>query len=406
MPPRRWCAAGQGPPCNTTLNDCLASAQAGDTVRIVSSATIPEQFVLSLPIAIETAPGVIATFTATTTNTITVPGTAPWSVSLRGLSFVGGSVRFNLNGNQAGSVMLEQLNFSGSAVNAQSHLQFVLAQTTTVRSQINIKGCNFLAGSSPASFSSIAQFGNSTGGMDFIVEDSVFRPEPVAVAVVQTFHIALNMGLGGNSGWDVVFRRNQVLPAIGLPSRAYASGVGVNTIDNVSVNLLVHDNALVLDDVAGAGGTGVLAGGSSGQVTARVINNTIFHAYYAFVFGNNVTGRIDNNICAFGFRLHDGPAPAASFPQRNNLVFGYPNASNWPIAAGTVTSDPLLAANGLPLPSSPVIDAGSSVARSETGPGNYGTLATSDANGLPRFEGAQIDIGAFEGERLFYYGAE
>ena len=102
-----------------------------------------------------------------------------------------------------------------------------------------------------------------------------------------------------------------------------------------------------------------------------------------------------------------GTAPAANFPQRNNLVFSYPIASNWAIAPGTLTTDPLLSAtSGLPRLASPVIDAGSNTARSETGPGSYGALAPRDANGLRRLEGAQIDIGAFEGERLFYYGAE
>ncbi len=399
---RPW--PGQAP-CDTTLNACLAVAQAGDTVRIVASATIPEQIAIGLPVSIETAPGIVATFTSTTTHVFTLPGTAPYAVSLRGLNFVGGSLRFSMNGNLPGEVRLEQLNVVGNASNAQSQVQFNLAQTTVARSLVSIKGCTFVPGSNISASTSIFQFGSSAGGMDFIVEENLFRPEPVAMA--QTFHIPLNMLVGGNSAWDVVFRRNQVLPAIGLPSRAYADGIGVNTADNVTVNLLVHDNVFLLDDVAGAGGTAVYAGGSVGQVSARVINNTILHAYYALAFANNVSGRIDNNVMAFGFRLHEGTAPAASFPQRNNLVHSYPIASNWAIAPGTLTSDPLLsAASGLPQIGSPVIDAGSDTARNEAGPGSYGVLTPRDANGLRRIEGAQIDIGAFEGERLFYNGAE
>lgn len=391
-------------PCAGSFVDCLASAQAGDTVRIVSTATIPDQIALTLPVSIETAPGASATFTSTTAHTFTLPGSAPWTATLRGLKFVGGTLRFTLNGAQAGELRLEQLSISGNASGQQMQINFNLAQSTSARTLINIKGCDFEMGSDPGVSNSISQFGNSTGGIDFIVEDSLFRPE--AVVVAQTFQRALSLSAGGNSGWDVVFRRNQVLQAATTPVRGYASGVAVNSGDNVNVNLLVHDNAFVLDDVAGGGGTAVLAGGSTGVFQVRVINNTILHAYYAAAFSPNASGRFDNNVLAFGFRMHEGSAPAASFTQRGNLIFGYPNASNWPTAPGTLTVDPLLSANGLPRTGSPVIDVGSTAARGETGPGSYGALEARDANGLRRVEGAQIDIGAFEGERLFYDGLE
>ena len=115
-------------PCAGSFVDCLASAQAGDTVRIVSTATIPDQIALTLPVSIETAPGASATFTSTTAHTFTLPGSAPWTATLRGLKFVGGTLRFTLNGAQAGELRLEQLSISGNASGQQMQINFNLAQ--------------------------------------------------------------------------------------------------------------------------------------------------------------------------------------------------------------------------------------------------------------------------------------
>jgi hypothetical protein len=157
--------------------------------------------------------------------------------------------------------------------------------------------------------------------------------------------------------------------------------------------------------VAGAGGYAISTGGSTGQVQVRVLNNTITDAYYATGFQANVFGRFDNNLVANGFRLHDGSALAANFTRRGNLEFGYA-FNNWPTAPDTLTTDPQLASNGQPLPTSPAIHAGSDAARAETGPGIFGAPAALDAQGLRRLEGAHIDIGAYEGERIHYDGAE
>lgn len=390
-------------PCDAYFSTCLVSVPTGGTLRIVSSQEIADRIALERPVSIEAAPGVDAVFTSVQSHSISVPGTAPWSVNLRNLRFVSGTLVVGIYGSQAGDLRLEGLSFSGNASNAQAQLYLQVDAATSARSRLAVRHCEFEIGSDNGAPFSIVQFGGGTAGMEMQVEDNRFRPEPVAIA--QSSHRAWFANVDGSGNWDIVFRRNRILPANALPSRRFASGIEINTLGTVGVNLLVHDNLFALDQVAGAGGTAVSAGGSSGQVQVRVLNNTITDAYNATSFRANVFGRYDNNLAMNGFRLHDGAALAANFTRRGNLQFGFA-LSEWPVAPGTLTVDPQLGANGQPLPTSPAINAGNDAARAETGPGTFGAPAPIDAQGLRRTEGAHIDIGAYEGERIHYDGAE
>lgn len=400
---RLWPGAA---PCDAGFEACLAAVPAGGTLRIVSNQTIADRIGVERALSIEAAPGVSAVFTATQGHTFLIPGNAPWTVALRNLRFQNGSVFISLGGNQSGELIMEALSFRGHAANAQTQVYWQFDPATTARSRILLRRCEFEIGSDNGAPFSISQFGAAAGGMEIIVEDNRFRPESVPIA--QSFHRAWFANVDGGGPWDIVFRRNRVLPSRveTTPPRRYASGIEINTTGNPNVNLAVHDNLFILDQVAGAGGTAISAGGSTGTLQARVINNTILNAYNAIGFRANVSGRYDNNIAANGFRLHEGQASAASFQRRGNLEFNFGQSSNWSTAPGTLTLDPQLSAEGQPLPSSPVLNAGSDVARGETGPGTQGALAALDVQGLRRIEGAHIDIGAFEGERIHYDGAE
>ena len=390
-------------PCDADFLACMASVPAGGTLRIVSNQVIADRVIVERAVSIEAAPGVSAVFTASDNHAFNLPGTAPWAVSLRNLRFQGGTLAFGIAGNQPGDLRLEGLSFRGTAANAQTQINLQIDPATSARSRIAIRRCEFEIGSDNGAPFSIAQFGGGTAGMELQVEDNRFRPEPVAIA--QSFHRAWLANVGGSGTWDIVFRRNRILPANALPARRFASGIEIKTLGTVGVNLLVHDNVFALDQVAGAGGTAISTGGSTGQVQVRVLNNTITDAYYATSFQANVFGRFDNNLVANGFRLHDGAALAANFTRRGNLEFGYA-FSNWATAPGTLTVDPQLASNAQLLPTSPAIHAASDAARAETGPGIFGAPAALDAQGLSRLEGAHIDIGAYEGERIHYDGAE
>lgn len=390
-------------PCDTTFASCLAASQAGDSVRIVASQVIADHIGLERDVSIFAAPGVRPTFTATQMHYLQVSGTQPWTLTLRGLDFVNGSIAVGIGGAAAGELRFEGLRFRGQAANAQTQVLWQLNTGTSARSSVYVQGCEFEIGASNDAPFSISHFGASSAGMRVIVEDNRFRPLPQPLA--QSFQRAWFGIVDGGGAWEMAFRRNRLLPAPGLPNRRYAGGFEVNTQGPASIDLLVHDNLLLLDDIAGAGGVGISLGGPSGTVQARVVNNTILHAYYATNFRPNVSGRFDNNLVAHGFRLHEGTAPAAAFQRRGNLEFGYP-LSNWPAAPGTLTVDPQVSDLGQPLPGSPLIDAGSDSARAETGPGAYGALPSLDAQGLRRIEGAHIDIGALEGERIHADGAE
>jgi hypothetical protein len=392
------------PPCNSTLMSCADSAQPGDTLRIVTSATIGERLQIFKPLSIVTAPGVSLTLTSTESHLMTINSALPWTVGVSGVQIVGGSWYFSISGAQAGELTLQQLFFQGNAIGASTQLQVSVNQTGTVQSQVRIRRNQFEIGSDDAAPNSIAVYGSGSSGGQILVDDNRFRPESVLVA--QSASKALFGQLGGSSAWDVIIRRNQILPAVATPSRRYASGVEWLSVDSASVNLLLHDNLMLLDQVAGAGRYGILVGGSPGQMSARVLNNTILDAYTVLGFYANTGGQFDNNIVSGGFRFYDGAAVAGNFLQRGNLIFGMTETSSWPTAPSTLSVDPMLSDQGLALPGSPVIDAGSDAARGESGPGALGIPEAFDANHLRRLEGAHIDIGALEGERMFYDGME
>lgn len=391
-------------PCNSTLMSCIDFAQPGDTLHIVSSASVSERLQIFKPLSIITAPGVSLSLTSTESHLMSINSAVPWAVTVSGVQIVGGSWFFAVNGAQAGELTLQQLSFRGNATGASTQLQVSMNQSGGARSQVRIRRNQFEIGSDNAAPNSVAAVGSGSSGGQILVEDNRFRPEDVVM--VQSAHKALFGSLGGSGTWEAIIRRNQMLPAVATPSRRYASGVEVVSVDSASVNLMLHDNLLLLDQVAGAGRYGILLGGSGGQMSARVLNNTIVNAYTVLGFYANSSGQFDNNLVSGGFRFYEGAAPAGNFLQRGNLIHGMTEPSSWPVAPGTLTLDPMLSPQGMPLPGSPVMDAGSDTARGESGPGALGVPEALDANHLRRLEGAHVDIGALEGERVFYDGME
>lgn len=383
-------------PCHLSLVDCLNASLAGDTVRLNTNGSITEQIVLLRPVSLIAGPGFRPLFTATSAHSISSTESVPWTLTLRGLRFVGGSLFVRFNASAAGDVVLDQLRFTGQASDTQTQLGIRLQQTGTQPSHVRIANGDFVIGSDAGVIDSINFYGSASAGLQVTIEGNQFRPE--AVPLSPTSQRAVSALVDGNSQFDVVFRRNLVLPALALPSRRFASGFAWSHFDDSHVDLLVHDNVLVLDSENGAGGSGLIAGGvGGGSTTIRVLNNSFVSPYNALMFYDNVSGRIDNNLISGVFRVHEGTAPASAFQFRNNLMFDVAQPSNWPLPPGTLTVAPQIDPRGVPLPGSPLIDAGSDAARIESGPGSFELPEALDAWGLPRVIAASIDIGAFEG---------
>lgn len=385
-------------PCHQTLNDCLASAQAGDTVQIAGRQTISTALSLNAAVSIVAMPGGEGFFDVDANHFVRLPGTAPWTMTLRGLRFRRGTLSIRVQGTQPGTLVLEQLTMVQEATGATRQLTLLPEQTSSALTAVLVRNSSFESGTQSGAFTSILAFASNSGALHLTLEDCRFFPENVAMT--PTTHSALT--IASPAEFELVFRRNQVLRARTL-SRGFASGVALNSTGGGTSRALIHDNLLLLDGDAGVGGTGVLA---QGPIELRVLNNTIDFAYNGLALGAQVTGRIDNNIFSQAFRWHDGPAPASNFQIRSNLVFGMLNPSNWAIPSGTVTGDPQLTSAGMLRPGSPAINAGSNAARSEAGPGAQPAPEALDVLRKPRIANAQIDIGAVEGERVFYDGWE
>lgn len=399
---RDWPGAA---PCNLSFMECLNAAQAGDTIRLYTNGPISDRIVIERPVSLVAAPGYQPVFNATENHAFSISSAAPFSLTLSGLRFVGSSVYVGFYGTGAGDVVLEGLSFTGNASTVQTQIGVQMQQTGAQRSRLRVLRSRFQIGSDAGAPYSIALFGSSNAGLDVQIEDNRFAPEPQAMGA--NAHLAVFALLSGNSRYDLAFRRNQILPAAALPARRYANGIEWDTIDASTVYMQLSDNLFVLDSIDGAGGAAISAGGTNGgSVDLRAINNTVLGAYNALAFRANVSGRVDNSLISGVVRLHEGQAAISAFQFRNNLMVDIAQSSSWSIPLGTLTLPAQVSPLGVPLPGSPLIDGGSDSARAEAGPGNYTAPVPRDGWGLPRVEGAHIDIGAFEGERIYYDGAE
>lgn len=385
-------------PCHQTLNDCLASAQDGDTVQISGRQTINTILSLNAAVSIVALPGAEAFFDVDAEHLIQLPGTAPWTMTLRGLRFRRGTLAIRVQGTQPGTLVLEQLTMVQEPTGATRQLTLLPAQTSSAITTIVLRNSSFESGSQAGAFASVFAFASNNAQMHLTVEDCRFFPENLAMT--PTFHSALAVQTPSEFG--LVFRRNQVRRAH-TANRGFATGVVLTNFGSATSRALIHDNLFLLDGDAGAGGVGLSA---QGPIDLRLLNNTFDFAYYSIVFANQVTGRIDNNIFRGSFVWNEGPAPASNFQMRNNLVADMLNPSTWSIPPGTLTGDPQLTREGMLLPTSPAINAGSNAARSEAGPGTQPTPDALDVLRQPRIANAQIDIGAVEGERVFHDGYE
>jgi hypothetical protein len=365
--------------CSTTLQACIDSVAAGETIQVMTNTAVTEDLEIAKSLVLEPGPGIGAALVG---EILLESGPAPTVITLRDFGITGliravvqqGDLEVHVTGNRITHTVDDR-----SAIELVSNTQLDPAGNLIAEVRDNDITTNGSAAS------------DSCGGVRVIPATS---PETRATITDNTVFagqcnqgdgIVVANGPGRFVSTDIL--RNFVL----VPGSAHGL-----VLENTHAG---EDSALiarVIDNVVSGerGAVGALILDSEGGVlNMQLINNTFAHNLAGVLIianpGQPLTGLVANNIVAFsdedGLRIG-----ADGVTNRNNLVFG--NAVD-PFTPGpdTVFADPrFVGEDDFRVQSgSPAIDAGDDDALQSD--------ITTDIVGAPRIQGARIDIGAFEG---------
>ncbi len=179
----------------------------------------------------------------------------------------------------------------------------------------------------------------------------------------------------------------------------YNAGIALNLRSLSEVDATVINNVVIGQNgnVGLPGGIATYIEDTTVQGRLLLVNNTVAHGRMGFSFradtglGDNMLVAWANNISAFNSQ-YDIQAHALGDRLVNdyNLVFGSPGPNGFTPGPNAINADPRFvgALDLRLLPGSPAIDAGIDTV--------LPLDVTTDVEGLPRFQGAAVDIGAHE----------
>ena len=372
-------------PCNGSLQDCVNSTGAFDTVQISGSpgtlVAVSEDIMISGPLTLSVQAGVDAVFSSGHSITVNSPLFGDSSVTLQGMTMDAGNIVIVNNTNEATTYTVENVRMRELKPGADCAIDirsFTDGTTTFNVANSVIEANRLPASGNPDGICVLASAGGSAttnvyGNYVRVGAASLFEGISVQTTTAGgTSSIYGNTVFGGvvNAGIDVG-------QSLGGPLMSY----------------FVHDNW-----VQGQGGSasnphGALAF-SPAHADAYITNNSFTHNDAGIEMehddvGDTITGRIANNLIAFnkeGIALPT--AFDASIGNGYNLLFGN-FANQFTPGTGTLTSDPKLSgfADAHLLATSPAIDAGHNADVA---------LFSSDADGEGRTANGTVDIGAYE----------
>jgi len=382
-------------PCNTTLQACVNSSSAGDTVQLATNSLIAEFVTVNNTLTIEPAPGfapsVQGLFAAVTSTNIifTVQNLAGLGNVRTVLAPGGGNLTFNVLNN-----VINSASFNGAVeVDAGTGAPGAYGTAT-----VTVTGNRITQGPSGGSCAdAIAVIGVPAGFTATITQNDITVNNlsqcggidvVVGAGAVATATIDRNLVHGSNFDLGILVRNFGNNP--GQPG-------GLLTAE-VSNNLVYGQNG----NTGAPAGLVASADGNNASLNAQFVNNTVSDGRTGVIIsartdlGANITGGLFNNIVVFNSQSGIGiDTGLPGFSNSHNLHFG--NASEFfTPGPGTINADPLFtnrAGQDYTLAGgSPAINAGLDSA--------LAPIFNRDLAGHARRVGT-IDIGAYE----FSFGA-
>lgn len=380
---RSWPGA---PPCQTTLQTCLDGSDAGDIVEILENDPIAENLTLTRSVILR-APAPHRARFAPTFGLVGASNAALFAVRLERLAFIRAGVDLHYTGSGVGAFELHEVEVDRPegaqygirlrASNPGSELSIVVESSRVAMlgldlgAAIGVESYSFDADVELA-FNEIRGLGGSSGsGLEVESLDGTLTTRIVANRV---------RGLYSTAGIHVAEGATEV-----------ASDVTAALADNVVIG-------------GGDGGSGIVLTAGAATIRSRVFNNTVTRCGLGVLLlqwsGAPAPGHdsdLFDNLIAFnataGILVNAPFWPTVR--ANHNLVWGSV-LNSYPAGPNELAVDPLLEALAEPRlrAGSPAIDQGDSE-RAGKAFDNSG-VRPFDRDGMRRFRGAAIDIGAFE----------
>lgn len=382
-----WPDLHGGTDCLSTLQDCIDTAAAGDTVVIGQDiVTQPglhyyafsESISIGKSLTLKGADGLDAVFAVGNTITVGSPASGAVNVTLDHLVVRGGYISITHNSDTASTYTVRRSRFSEADTSSDCSVEYYHSGSGSAQLSVND---NVLAYSRPHGSSNpgaICAFG---GASSLTVDISANR--------IGATNDSLNTAIlvkTGNGGGTTSVARNQLRGAGYLDGIVYIAASA-----SAASTLYVDDNAIV----GNTGGDAIDVTPANTLIWVR--NNTLaWNRNGLRILGGGAAASgsgIYNNLFAFnsGIGIYVPPGQAGNIANDYDLVYGNDSATYTP-GPHTVVADPLFRSYLDPRPndSSPALDAGNNT---------YAPTALGigfDADGEKRIVNSTVDIGAFE----------
>jgi hypothetical protein len=375
-------------PCNGTLQACVNAAANGDTIELVGSSPITQ--IVNI-----------------TNKSLTLRGRSNTGSTFQG--FV--QLEISTTGSASPTVVVEGLVFTNGGI-VVTH-QSSAPATVQIRRVRASRNWNF----PPLVLSAIG-----AGQLNAVVENNDLDVAPNAFGFGGISAVAF-----GPADFRIAFNRIRITNSEGtaievagntddVRARIYGNRItgqnynaGILASDGGSTGQLTVD--IVSNVVHGQNGNvgspgAIVVDSSDGRVNAWVVHNTVVDNRNGIIvsgrpdLGAIIGGLVRNNLIAWNSGLGLSiQADLAGVTNRNNLVHG--NGSNaFTPGTGTVTTAPRLRPDRYrPYDGSPAINAALDMTTQLANEGNPSV----DADGQPRKNGVNPDIGAFETQGNFHF---
>jgi hypothetical protein len=387
-------ATWPGPaPCNGTLQACIDAQPPAGEVLIDTDGPIDEAVDIGKPFALAGASGRMPAFAPGRRVRAQFAGGDSGIVVLRRLKFQDARVELAHAGHGNVDFDVAELEFSSSGPAIRAGILVDLPAVVPATRRVRLAR-NRLRVATPGFLEAAIALRLGGQAVEAIIEWNLLE------AVGGGGGIGIGVEVEGGANAQVRVHGNEVRGEFGRDAILVAEGRAL--IAPSTVDVQIANNVAIGPRTLFGGGIGLRV--YDGTMEAQVINNTVVQSEYGILLQpwsgggrlgtGTISGRLFNNLLAFNFDGILRHAPViGSLNHDYNLRFGMRNSiGTLPLGPNEVTANPRLRAVEAPRLSatSPARDAGNPFALL------FVPNPDHDADGLRRFAGPTVDIGAYE----------